>query len=51
MTNNLEVDNRGYILAVDRNRSGFDSLELRGKAKKIGLGLTGHDHDRDHEDD
>jgi hypothetical protein len=38
MTNNLEVDNRGYILAVDRNRSGFDILELRGKAKKIGLG-------------
>ena len=38
MTNNLEVDNRGYILAVDRNRSGLDILELHGKAEKIGLG-------------
>ena len=48
MTNNLEVDNRGYILAVDRNRSGFDILELRGKAKKIGLGKDdGHDDDDD----
>ena len=38
MTNNLEVDDRGYILAVDRNGAGFDIIELRGKAKKIGLG-------------
>jgi len=50
MTNNLEVDNRGYILAVDRNRSGFDILELRGKAKKIGLGKTGHGHGHDDDD-
>jgi len=40
MTNNLEVDNRGYILAVDRNRSGFDILELHGKAEQIGRGLA-----------
>ena len=38
MTNNLEVDNRGYVLAVDRNGAGLDIIELFGKAKKIGLG-------------
>jgi len=38
MTNNLEVDNRGFIYATDRNGSGLDILELQGKAKKIGLG-------------
>jgi hypothetical protein len=38
MTNNVEVDNRGFILATDRNGSGLDILELRGKAKSIGLG-------------
>ena len=38
MTNNLEVDNRGYVLAVDRNGAGLDVLELHGKAKQIGLG-------------
>jgi hypothetical protein len=38
MTNNLEVDNRGYILAVDRNGAGMDILELHGKAKQIGAG-------------
>jgi hypothetical protein len=37
MTNNLEVDNRGYIIAVDRNGAGMEILELRGKAKRIGL--------------
>ena len=48
MTNNLEVDNRGYILAVDRNGAGMDIIELRGKAKKIALGQdTGHDDDDD----
>jgi hypothetical protein len=39
MTNNVEVDNRGYIYATDRNGSGLDILELHGKAKAIGLGL------------
>ena len=38
MTNNLEVDNRGYIFAVDRNGAGLDILELHGKARQIGLG-------------
>jgi hypothetical protein len=51
MTNNLEVDNRGYIYAVDRNGSGLDILQLRGKAKRIGLGQdTGH-HGHDDDDD
>jgi len=50
MTNNLEVDNRGYILAVDRNGAGLDILELRGNAKRIGLGQRHHDDDRDDDD-
>jgi hypothetical protein len=45
MTNNVEVDNRGFIYATDRNGSGLDILELRGKAKSIGLGTSGHDGD------
>ena len=51
MTNNLEVDNRGFIIAVDRNGAGMDIIELRGKAKKIGLGIDGHGHDDDDRDD
>jgi hypothetical protein len=47
MTNNLEVDNRGFIYATDRDGSGLDILELRGKAKSIGLGKDGHDDDDD----
>jgi hypothetical protein len=39
MTNNLEVDNRGFIYATDRNGSGLDILELEGRAKAIGLGI------------
>jgi hypothetical protein len=46
MTNNVEVDNRGYIYAVDRNGAGLDILELTGKAKKVGLG-KGHGDDDD----
>lgn len=38
MTNNLEVDNRGYVIAVDRDGAGMDILELYGKARQIGLG-------------
>jgi hypothetical protein len=41
MTNNLEVDNRGFIYATDRNGSGLDILELKGKAQHIGLGKKG----------
>jgi hypothetical protein len=53
MTNNLEVDNRGYIYATDRGSSGMDILELTGEAKKIGLGKgKGHGgrDDDDHDD-
>jgi hypothetical protein len=35
MTNNVEVDNRGYIYATDRNGSGLDILQLMGPAKNI----------------
>ncbi|HEX2932978.1 MAG TPA: hypothetical protein VHV54_24835 [Candidatus Binatia bacterium] len=38
MTNNLEVDNRGFIYATDRNGSGLDILELHGPAAQIGFG-------------
>jgi hypothetical protein len=41
MTNNVEVDNRGYIIIVDRIGNGMDVLELHGKAKQIGLGKPG----------
>jgi hypothetical protein len=47
MTNNLEVDNRGFIYATDRNGSGLDILELRGEAKRIGLGTDGGRGDDD----
>jgi hypothetical protein len=47
MTNNLEVDNRGFIYATDRNGSGLDILELHGKAKRIGLGTDSGRHDDD----
>jgi hypothetical protein len=47
MTNNLEVDDRGYILAVDRNGAGFDIIELTGKAKAIGLGKENSGDDDD----
>jgi hypothetical protein len=46
MTNNVEVDNRGFIYATDRNGAGLDILELHGRAKRIALGVdTGHDDD------
>lgn len=38
MTNNVEIDNRGYIYVVDRNGAGMDILELMGQAKDIGFG-------------
>lgn len=50
MTNNVEVDNRGYIIIVDRIGSGMDILKLTGKAREIGLGKLG-DHDGDDDDD
>jgi hypothetical protein len=47
MTNNVEVDNRGFIYATDRNGSGLDIVELRGRARAIGLGqpVRGDDDD------
>ena len=52
MTNNLEVDNRGFIYATDRNGSGLDILELHGSAKRIGLGTDGgHRNGRGDDDD
>ena len=50
MTNNLEVDNRGYIYAVDRNGAGLDILRLSGKAKRIGF-PNDRERDRDEEHD
>lgn len=49
MTNNLEVDNRGYVYAVDRNGAGLDILEVTGKVRKIVFpkGQGGHDDDDD----
>jgi hypothetical protein len=35
MTNNVEVDDRGYIYATDRNASGLDILQLMGPARNI----------------
>jgi hypothetical protein len=51
MTNNVEVDDRGYVIVVDRNGSGLDILELRGRAKKIGLGTDKGRHGDDDDDD
>jgi hypothetical protein len=35
-TNNVEVDDRGYIYAVDRANSGLHVLELTGRARALG---------------
>jgi hypothetical protein len=51
MTNNVEVDNRGYIVIVDRIGNGLDILKLTGKARNIGLGKAGDDDDDDGDDD
>ena len=45
MTNNVEVDNRGYVIVVDRNGAGMDILELHGEARSIGLGNDGRGDD------
>ena len=34
-TNNVEIDNRGYIYIVDGNGAGMDILELTGCAKQM----------------
>ena len=51
MTNNVEVDNRGNIVIVDRIGNGMDILQLTGSAKKIGLGLDDGRNHRDDDDD
>ena len=41
MTNNVEIDDRGYIYIVDRNGAGMDILQLFGCASLIpGFGIT-----------
>jgi len=35
MTNNVEIDNRGFIYVVDRNGAGMDILQLTGRAADI----------------
>lgn len=48
MTNNVEIDNRGYIYIVDRNGAGFDILELTGCAKDtVAKGKSCKDLDND----
>lgn len=37
MSNNLEVDNRGFVYVVDRNGAGLDILSLTGAARQIGF--------------
>jgi hypothetical protein len=34
-TNNVEVDDRGYIFIVDRANTGMQILELTGEARRI----------------
>ena len=34
-TNNVNIDDRGYIYAVDRSNAGLHILELTGEARKI----------------
>ena len=34
-TNNVNIDNRGYIYAVDRSSTGLHILELTGEAREI----------------
>ncbi|HET7096559.1 MAG TPA: hypothetical protein VFJ68_04160 [Casimicrobiaceae bacterium] len=47
MTNNVEIDDRGYIYIVDRNGAGFDILELTGCAKDVDGGKSCKDLDND----
>ncbi len=34
-TNNLDVDNRGYVYAVDRANTGLHIVELTGSAREV----------------
>ena len=51
MTNNVEVDNRGYIVIVARIGNGMDILKLTGNARNIGLGKSDDDDGDDRDDD
>jgi len=48
MTNNVEVDNRGFVYAVDRNGSGLDILRVTGRARRVAFP---NDPDRSEDDD
>jgi hypothetical protein len=48
MTNNVEVDNRGFVYAVDRNGSGLDILRVTGRARRVAFP---NDPNRDEDDD
>jgi hypothetical protein len=48
MTNNVEVDDRGYVYVVDRNGAGLDILRVTGKARRI---VFPNDTDRSADDD
>ncbi len=48
MTNNLEVDDRGYVYIVDRSGSGMDILKLTNSAAKSKRGHDDDDDDDDH---
>lgn len=37
MTNNVEVDNRGFVYVVDRNGAGLDILRVTGKAHRAAV--------------
>jgi len=44
VTNNVEVDDRGYVYMTDRTRSGLHILELTGDARRVAnfpKGVTG----------
>jgi hypothetical protein len=45
MTNNVEVDNRGNVIVVDRDGAGMDIIQLTGKARAIAF--PGDDNDDD----
>lgn len=51
MTNNVELDDRGLIYAVDRATSGMDILSLSGPAANIVGGQNNDWHDRNGDDD
>ena len=44
-TNNVEVDDRGFVYIVDRANTGLHILELTGRARRIMEGGDGGDDD------